>query len=96
MAGGPDGLAEVDQGVPVAVGEHARHVDEVPGRLPLAPPLRPGPAVERGQPAWALSILRMSDYICQPPGLMKLGLSIIKGTEFPVLYEVSPSPKGAQ
>jgi hypothetical protein len=55
VAGRADGLAKVDDGVAVAVREDTRHVDVVPGGLPLAPARPPGPAVERGQPVLAAS-----------------------------------------
>jgi len=51
VAGGADGVAEVDEGVAVAVRVHAEHPDEVAGRLPLAPAPLARAAVECRQPA---------------------------------------------
>lgn len=50
VTGGADGFRQVHNGVPVTVQEHTHDVDEVPGRLPLAPATLPAAAVESGKP----------------------------------------------
>jgi len=49
VASGADGVAQVDDGVLVAVCKHLRDLDKVAGRFTLAPALAAAAAVECGQ-----------------------------------------------
>lgn len=52
MARGPNGVAQVYQGILVTVQVHAQDMDVIARGVTLAPLFPPGPAVEGGTPAW--------------------------------------------